>query len=530
LRAAASLLVLLTILPALAGCFGGQGNTIDPAAVKLVVNAKIWTADEERPFAEALAFRNDTILFVGTEADARRAYPEAQLIDAGGRRMTPGLIDSHTHFVRVGAAWDCDETNNPFRPTFDNSQLAGMEYEVSRAQIALGHYQTNQSGQTPVDDTSTIADKAAAERGLACAMQQANAMGLTMTVEAGTSSWDYLTVLQNLETKNLSTLRESLYLTPPQLDQARQRGIANGWGTDYVRVAGIKFYSDGWLGPRTSAVIEPYTDRPFSRGVLFLEEQEAHEWVRRAVDAGLKPATHAIGDKGVLTMLEAYEASSPEETWASRRFTFEHAQVMKPTLVNGMAELGAIVSFQLSFATTDQRFAEAALGPERTATSYVWKDMLEEGVILAGGSDFPIEVLAPLWGLQRVVTRQELDGTPPGGWHPEQRLTIEEALRSMTISAAYNVWMEDTVGSLEAGKLADFVLFDKDILTIDPHEIARTCVHQTWVGGRLVYDSDAGVPCSDVAFTGTLPKKDPSVLAAIEEQLENEAFQGTRLA
>lgn len=526
---AAPLLVLLVALPALAGCFGGT-EPIDANAVHLITNAKIWTADAANPEAEAIAFQNTTILFVGNESDARAQYPDANLIDAGGRRITPGLIDSHTHLVRVGAAWDCDLANNPFAPTFDNSQLAGMEYEVSRAQIAMGHMQTNASGQTPVDDSSTIADKAAAERGLKCAMEQANAMGLTMTVEAGTSSWDYITVLQNLETKNLTTLRQSLYLTPPQLDEARQRGIQNGWGTDYVRVAGIKFYSDGWLGPRTSALIEPYTDRPFTRGVLFLEQAEANDWVRRAVDAGLKPATHTIGDKGVLVLLDAYDASMPPESEPNPRFTFEHAQVMKPTLVGGMAEIGAVASFQLSFATTDQRFAERALGPERVATSYVWKDMMDAGVVMAGGSDFPIEALPPLWGLQRVVTRQELDGTPPGGWYPDQRLTIEEALRTVTINAAYNVFMEDKVGSLEAGKLADFVIFENDILTISPTEIAKTCVHETWVGGQRVYDSKSSVPCSAVAFTGTLAKKDPAVLEAIEAKLTYEAMTGTRLA
>lgn len=526
---AALVLSLLIAIPALAGCFGAS-DELDPNVVHLLVNAKIWTADDAHPYAEAMAFQNGTILFVGNASDARAAYPDAHIMDAGHRRVTPGLIDSHTHFARIGAAWDCDLANNPFAPTFDNSQLAGTEYEISRAQIALGHQQTNASGQTPVDDSTTIADKAAAERGLKCAMEQANAMGLTMTIEAGTSSWDYITVLQNLEKKNLTTLRQSLYLTPPQLDEARQRGIQNGWGSDYVRVAGIKFYSDGWLGPRTSALIEPYTDRPFTRGVLFLEQAEANDWVRRAVDAGLKPATHTIGDKGVLVLLDAYDASMPPEGEPNPRFTFEHAQVMKPTLVGGMAEIGAVVSFQLSFATTDQRFAEMALGPERVRTSYVWKDMMDAGVVMAGGSDFPIEVLPPLWGLQRVVTRQELDGTPPGGWHPEQRLTIEEALRTVTINAAYNVFMEDKVGSLEPGKLADFVIFAKDIITIPPTEIAKTCVHETWVGGRLVYDANSAVPCNAVAFTGTLVKKDPAVLEAIEARLHREAMHGTRLA
>jgi predicted amidohydrolase YtcJ len=520
----AAILAATLLLPILAGCFAGSRVDEQPLPVFLVVNAQVWTADSALPLASAFAFRNGTFLFVGSEEEGRAQFPDAEILDAGGRRITPGLIDSHTHFARVGAAWNCDLSNNPFAPTFDNSQLAGTEYEISRAIIAAGHMQTNASGGTPVDDVTSIADHAAAERGLVCAMAQANAMGLTMTIEAGTPSWDYLTVLQNLETKGKSTLRQSLYLSPPQLDEARRRGIENGWGTDYVRVAGIKFYSDGWLGPRTSALIEPYTDRPFSRGVLFLEPNEAYDWVRQATLANLKPATHTIGDEGVLVLLDAYSLNMPDDGEPSRRFTFEHAQVMKPFLVEQMAELGAVASFQLSFATTDQRFAPSALGPERVATSYVWKDMMDAGVVMAGGSDFPIEVLPPLWGLQRVVTRQELDGTPPGGWYPDQRLSIEEALRTITINAAYNVWMEDRVGSITVGKLADYVVFEQDILTIPPNEIARSCVHETRVGGVAVYQAGHGIPCSEVSFNGVLPERDPAVAEALEAKFRRDSL------
>lgn len=524
-------LAFLAGVPVLAGCFGGTDEgPADAAMVRLFTNARIWTGDPDHPSADAMAIQNETILFVGAEADARALYPDANLTDLGGRRVTPGLIDSHTHFVRVAVGWDCDMANDPFQPLYDNSQLAGIEFEISRAQIALGHYQTNQSGRTPVDTEASIADLAAAKRGLACAMKEANAMGLTMIVEAGTSSWDFITALQQLEQEGRVTLRQALYITPAVLEQAERQNVRTGYGSDLVRVAGVKYYSDGWLGPRTASLFSPYNDRPGSQGVLFLESGEAELWVNRARQSGLKVATHAIGEQGVATVVGAYAkvlADEPNATDA--RFSIEHASMVMPQLVEVFRDTGTVASYQHSFATSDQRFLESAVGRERVAYTYAWRTLLEAGVVLAGGSDFPIEVLPPLWGLQRVVTRQELDGTPSGGFVPEERLTVEEALRTITWNAAYNVFMEDRVGSLEAGKLADFVVFDRDILTIDPREIAETCVDQTWVGGRLVHDATTGTPCSRVAFTGLLPQKDPAVLAAIEEWLEHEAFEGTRL-
>lgn len=533
-----ALLVLLLLSgTSVTGCFGASdqekpGTGLpDPTQIRVYVNALLWTGNPALPSAEALVVQNGTILFVGFANDAQAQFPTGIPIDLGGRRAIPGMIDAHSHFVRVAAGWNCDAANNPFKPTFDNSQLADTEFQISRAQIATSHYQTNQSGKTPVDDRTTIANKDAAKRGLECAMKEAAAMGLTMSVEAGASSWDYLDVLQALEREGKVTMRHSLYITPPLLDEAIQRGIRTGHGSDLVLVAGIKFYSDGWLGPRTAALLAPYNDRPSSRGVLFLEQSEADQWVQKARDAGLKVATHTIGDQGVAVVLNAYtNAFGDGGNATDARPSFEHGSMIQQRFWDDITAVGAVVSYQHSFATSDQKFAETALGRERLAYLYSWKSLMDSGVVLAGGSDFPIEVLPPLWGLQRVVTRQELDGTPAGGWRPEEKLTVEEALRTITWNAAYNVFMEDKLGTLEVGKLADFVVLDRDILTIPPDQIAKTCVLQTYMGGRLVYDgTGAGSRCTDVRFNGVLPPRDQAVLDAIHERMEEEAWALTRL-
>lgn len=532
-------LVFLALLlgSGVAGCFGG-GKIASPltdaplpADVQIFANGLFWTGMVNQPSAEAMVVRNGTILYVGPTADAKAQFPAGQVIDLRGRRVLPGLIDSHSHFVRIASQWNCDAATNPFKPTFDNSQLADTEFQVSRAQIAASHYQTNQSGKTPVDDRTVIANKAAAMRGLQCAMREANAMGLTMSVEAGSSSWDYLDVLQALEREGKVTLRHSLYITPPLLDEAIKRGVKTGHGSDLVRVGGIKLYSDGWLGPRTAALLSPYFDRPASRGVLFLEQQEADQWVKKARDAGLKVATHTIGDHGVAVTLNAYaRAFGNEENWTDARPSFEHGSMIQPRFWTDIALMGGLVSYQLSFATSDSSWSETAIGRDRISYLYAWKSLMDAGIVLAGGSDFPIEVLPPLWGLQRVVTRQELDGRPSGGWQSQEKLTVEEALQTLTWNAAYNVFMEEKLGTLEAGKLADFVVLDRDILSIPPSQIARTCVLQTYVGGRLVYEGTGpGSRCADMRFNGALPPRDKEVLDAIHERMEAEAWSLTRL-
>ncbi|MBI2076761.1 MAG: amidohydrolase family protein [Euryarchaeota archaeon] len=520
MRATVALAGACLLLAGLAGCFGGTKETGSvEGGLRLFSGGRIWTADPKNPEASALVVADDTIVFVGSDAEARSRYPTAAETDLGGRRVLPGLIDSHTHFLRVAANWNCDLAKNPLDPKYDNSQLAALEWEQSRLQRMTYHEDTNRSGSTPAHGTTSFNDRAVAERGVACGMKELNAMGLTMTAEAGMLNWAYFDLLRDLEVGGKATVRQSLYIGPSTFDEARRRGASTDFGSDLVRVAGTKYYSDGWLGPRTAALLSPYTDRPWSRGVLFLEQNEADAAVAEAVNLGLKMATHTIGDQGLAVILQAYEKGGVN---ATMRPAFEHASMVQPRYVPRLKDLGAVLSYQLSFATSDHTFTESAVGKDRAAYTYAWKTLMDAGILLAGGSDFPIETISPFWGLQRVVTRQELDGRPPGGWQPSQRLTMEEALRTVTWNAAYNLFMEDRVGSLEAGKLADFIVLDQDILAIPPHDVAKTCVRETYLAGVLVYSEARHSMCSRVKFTGELPRRDPVVLERLEAMMRED--------
>jgi predicted amidohydrolase YtcJ len=199
--------------------------------------------------------------------------------------------------------------------------------------------------------------------------------------------------------------------------------------------------------------------------------------------------THAIGDESARQALDAYEAAG---VTADDRWTIEHAQVLDEGLIARMADDGVIASIQFSFATTDQHFAASRLGPDRLQGAYVWQTLGERGVILAGGSDYPIEVVDPFWGLQRVVTRAELDGSPP--WFPEQALTVEQALRSMTWGQAFASKEEADRGTLAVGKAGDLVVLREDPFSADPAHLAATTVLLTVVNGQVTFEGSANYP------------------------------------
>ena len=218
-----------------------------------------------------------------------------------------------------------------------------------------------------------------------------------------------------------------------------------------------------------------------------MEQEKINNEVLKAHKAGMRIATHAIGDKAAEVVLNAYENAMHEFPVPDHRHSIEHAEVLAPDLIQRIKELEVICSIQLSFATSDMHFMEKALGSERMRYAYAWKTLLQEGIRCAGGSDFAVEVLSPLWGIQRIVTRQELNGLPENGWYPEQCISVEEALRLITIDSAYNSFEEDLKGSIEVGKLADMVVLSQDILEIPPNQIADTVVEMTMVGGEIAY-------------------------------------------
>jgi predicted amidohydrolase YtcJ len=262
-----------------------------------------------------------------------------------------------------------------------------------------------------------------------------------------------------------------------------------GYGDDRFSVAAVKLYTDGALGSRGAAMLEPYSDDPENRGLPFWTQAELDAMVARANAMGFQVAVHAIGDLGNRMALDAF-ARVQDGRPSPLRNRIEHAQIVALEDIPRFAALGVIASMQATHATSDMNMAEDRIGPDRILGGYAWRRLLDTGATLAGGSDFPVELSNPFHGLYAAVTRQGRDGEPEGGWYPDQALTRAEALRSFTLAAAYAAHQEDKLGSLEAGKWADFIVIDRDYFDVPAAEIDDIVVLETWIGGVRVFNRE----------------------------------------
>ena len=276
------------------------------------------------------------------------------------------------------------------------------------------------------------------------------------------------------------------FLPAEVLDCALEVGLRAGLGDDWLWVGGIKAFADGALGSRTAAMLAPYAGEPENVGVATIEESALRTLARKASAGGLPLAVHAIGDRANRMVLDALAGVGAPRT-GGLRHRIEHVQLLHPDDVGRLAEMGVVASMQPIHATQDCEMADWYWG-ERCATGYAWRSLLEAGTVLAFGSDGPVEDIDPFVGIHAAVTRRRSDGFPgPEGWYPRERLTVEQAVRAYTLGAAYAAGLEDRLGSLAPGKLADLVVLDRDIFTCDPMAIAETQVEATMVGGRFVY-------------------------------------------
>jgi hypothetical protein len=276
--------------------------------------------------------------------------------------------------------------------------------------------------------------------------------------------------------------------TYESLDYYLEKGPRVGLYDNRLTIRGIKMSLDGALGSRGAALLEPYSDDPDNRGVLRLTEEEIHATILRGLEAGFQSAVHAIGDRANRTVLDTMEKALSEAQIEDARLRIEHSQILDESDVPRYAKLGIIPSMQPTHCTTDMHWIEERIGDERSQYSYAWRTLLETGVRIPGGSDAPVESVKPLWGIYAAVTRQDRKGWPQGGWHPKQCLSREEALRMFTLDAAYAAFEEDIKGSITPGKLADFAVLSKDIITIPAPEILETEVLMTLLGGKVVYE------------------------------------------
>ncbi len=325
-------------------------------------------------------------------------------------------------------------------------------------------------------------------RALDAALRYAAERGVTsvhdVSGEAG------LDLYQEYRRDGRLTTRIFFYLPIARIDEAERLGFRTGFGDDVLRFAGLKGFADGSLGSGTAAFFEPYSDEPGTSGLFhgqMFPEGIMAERISAADAAGLQVAIHAIGDRAVAVILDAFEKAAADGAVRDRRFRIEHAQHLRATDFERFARLGAVASVQPYHAIDDGRWAERRIGPQRARTTYAFRTFLQHGVRLAFGSDWPVAPMDPVLGLYAAVTRAPIDGSRPMGWVPEQKLGLEEAIRAFTQGGAYAEFAEDRKGVLAPGRLADLVVLDRDPFAVDPAALKEIRVMRTVCGGADVY-------------------------------------------
>jgi predicted amidohydrolase YtcJ len=300
------------------------------------------------------------------------------------------------------------------------------------------------------------------------------------------SLFDLIQLLRRAESEGWLTCRFYVLTPIERWEQLAQAGVRRASGSDFLRVGAVKGFADGSTGSCTSWFHEDYTDQPGYFGVPRQRHGEMESMVRSADAAGLQIAVHAIGDRANTEMLEIYERVGGAVA-AARRFRIEHAQHVRPEEFAKFAELGVIASMQPYHAIDDGRWLQNRIGLERSRTSFAWRSMLDAGVPLAFGTDWPIAPLNPLLGIWAAVTRQTLDHKHPEGWIPEQRVTLGEALRAYTQASAYAEFQEKVKGTIAPEMLADMVVLSADLFSVPANQIKDERVILTIVGGKVVY-------------------------------------------
>jgi predicted amidohydrolase YtcJ len=546
------LLPLLIALLMLATTAAAQTPTL------AVVNARIWTGDLRRPWADALAVSGDRLIVVGSSAEVKKvARDDTRVIDAAGAFVVPGFIDAHVHFVDggfrlasvqlrdastpaeftarikafaatvpkgtwiTGGDWDHERWGGelPTRGWIDSitadhpvwvSRLDGhMALANSVALRAAGVTAETREveGGTIVRDASgapagVLKDNAMSlvwrvvpdpppalsDRALDAAMRHVASHGVTSVHNMG--SWADLAVFERAHASG--RLRTRIYAAVPLASwaQLRDRVATHGRGDAWLRIGALKGFVDGSLGSHTAAMLEPFTDAPSDRGLFVTTADDLYAWTKGADDAGLHVLVHAIGDRAIRTQLDIFERVANENGPRDRRFRIEHAQHIASPELPRFAALGVIASMQPYHAIDDGRWADKVIGPLRAKGTYAFRSLLDHGAPIAFGSDWFVAPPTPLEGIYAAVTRRTLDERNPGGWVPEQKITVEEALRAYTSGSARAEFAEGDKGILARGMLADFVMIDKDLTRIPPETIRDARVTRTFVGGREVYVTD----------------------------------------
>ena len=316
------------------------------------------------------------------------------------------------------------------------------------------------------------------------ALQDAVQKGITMIHDASSMESD-LQAWKELAAKDQLPVRiYSMVWMPSEFGESYLKTGPQHYGP-YLDVRSLKMIMDGAMGSRGAAMLAPYSDDPGNKGLLRWKEEDLLRVLRAAKEKGIQVGIHAIGDRANHFVLDAYEKVGVK----GLRWRIEHAQILTPGDIPRFAQMGIIASMQPTHATSDMPWATDRVGPERIKGAYAWRSLLDLKTVIAGGSDAPVEDINPLWGIYSAITRQDHEGKPEGGWHPEQLVSRQEALKMFTVNAAYSAFRENELGMLKTGYLADLVVLPENLLTCPPKDMIEMKVLQTIVGGKTRYDA-----------------------------------------
>jgi len=545
---------LTTVLLVLAA--GAAARAQEPA--DLIVYGRVWTGDPAHAWAEAVAVRGYRIAAVGTRRYVLRYVGRnTRVLDNGLGLVTPGLSDSHTHFVSggfqlvsvdlrdaatpaefvrriagyahsivpgrwiLGGDWDHErwpgaplprrewiDSVTPNTPVFvqrlDGHMGVANSAALRLAGIARGS--SDPAGGMIVRDpetgepTGVLKDNAMdrifavipapspeeTDSALARAMAHAAALGITSVHVMG--DWADFAALRRARASGAMRTRVRAYVPLATWQQLADTVRSAGWGDAWLNWGGLKGFMDGSLGSTTAAFFDPYLDAPATRGLFVTDSTRMHGLVVAADSAGLQLAIHAIGDRANAVLLQCFADAVAHNGVRDRRFRIEHAQHLRPDDILRIGALGVVPAMQPYHVIDDGRWAGSRLDTARLRGTYAFRALIDARARLAFGSDWTVAPLDPVAGIYAAVTRRTLDDRNPGGWFPEQRITVEEALRAYTMGVAWAGFQEEQTGMLRPGMLADITLLDRDLFRIPPEEIARARAAATIVGGRVVYE------------------------------------------
>ena len=524
-------------------------NSEKPNADLLVKNATVYTVNEQFETVEAFVVKDGKILDIGSADEMESKYNSIDSYDAEGKTIVPGLIDAHAHLMNlgismqqvdlvgtksykevlqkvvefqdknnseyiIGRGWDQNDWEMKEFPTkkeldslFPNTpvslrridghalianskalELAGINAETKMAGGEVIMKDGEPSGvlvDTPmrlVWKTYPRQNDAFYIKALKDAEQKCLELGLTTINEAGTNRW-VIETMDSLQQAGEMNLRIYAMLTnyKEDLDYYFKKGIVK---TDRLNVRSVKIWADGALGSRGAAMREEYSDQPGHFGAMIVTESKMDSLAKAIAKAGYQMNTHAIGDSANISVFRVY--SDAVKDLVDPRWKVEHAQIITPVDFDYFS--GKILpSIQPTHATSDMYWAEDRVGPDRIKGAYSFKTLLDKSGMVALGTDFPVEKVNPMYTFYAAVARKDLENYPEGGYRIEEGLTREETLKGMTIWAAYSNFEEEEKGSIETGKFADFVVLDKDIMTISEGEIPNVKVLATFIDGKKVY-------------------------------------------